>query len=272
MARHEDRARRTGRTAKGRGASARVPVQAPGRPRGRLLRRALFTLLGGAVAVLVALNARNVYDKLDEQKIEIVRIEGSLHYVSRAEVERAVQVFRNRSMVSVDLQAVQAMLEGHPWVRQVGVRREWPNSLIVEVTEQVPIARWGENSLLNQSGEIFRPQDMRDKAALPLLLGPEGSAPEVMGQYQKFSQLLYPLGMKLSSLELNDRDAWSFRLDSGVEVKVGKNRVMEKMRRFAGFVDRHFRERLALVETIDLRYSNGIAVRERELEEEVVSL
>lgn len=266
----EDKDRRARRSRRGGGASPRVAeAPVPRKPRG-LLRKFCFVVAAGALLALAGLNGQKLYEKLRGQRIEIVRVEGTLHYVSRPEIERAMSRFRNQSMVSLDLRQVKGLLEGHPWVREVSVRREWPNSLVIEVAEQVAIARWGERHLLNQNGEIFTPEHLADKASLPTLSGPEGREREVMSQYQKFTQLLYPLGLRLASLELNGRGAWRFRLDNGVVVKVGKNRVMEKMRRFAVFSP--FLEQMAGIAAIDLRYQNGIAVSRREAEENVVSL
>src|SRR5690606_14146490 len=91
------------RPARGRGASARI-VETPAAPKvpSRVLRRLAVAALAAVIVTLAVLNGRTLFDKLTDQRIEVVRIEGNLQYVSRAEVERAVRVFENRSMVSVD--------------------------------------------------------------------------------------------------------------------------------------------------------------------------
>ena len=72
------------------------------------------------------------------------------------DVEKAVrsQVGRN-GLVSVDLAAVSLAVRQIPWVDRARVGRAWPQGLTVEVVEQIPVARWGEASLLNARGEIF---------------------------------------------------------------------------------------------------------------------
>lgn len=263
--------------ARGRGAVAHQS-EAP-LPRKRF--GAVKKLLGlAALAALLyggMLGAQDLRRRLEAQKIETVRIEGSMSQVSEAEVQRVMLPFMDESLIGIDLDQVKAALEAHPWIRRAGLRREWPHTLIVEVAEQVAIARWGKDSLLNQRGEIFRPPQAARLGMLPVLTGPDGSEEAVMEQYQKFSQLLYPLGLKVAALDMNSRGAWRLALENGVEIKVGKDQVIERMRRLAAFLDGHFLEGIAVLESIDLRYPNGIAVDRREAagesaKDEVVSL
>ena len=254
----------------GRGASPR-PAAGEAQARvdvGALLNRLLFVMLAACIVALAVLSGRLVLERVGEQKIEYLKIEGRLVQVDEQEVSRALSAFRKQSMVAIDLDEVRRALEGHAWVRTVGIEREWPNTMIVHVTEQAAIARWGEGGLLNQDGEIFRPLSMEKQRGLPYLTGPEGSEREVMGQYQKFNQLLYPLGLRLSALDLNSRGAWRFELDNGLEVRVGSEQVMDRMRRFAAMVDSSLLETMEDVAAIDLRYPNGIAISRREAEDQ----
>lgn len=257
-----DKDRRARRPRRGGGASRR-PHEAPAPSKSRgLLRKFCLAVVAAAFLALLGMNGQRLAEKLRGQRIEVVRLEGSLHYVSRAEIERALTRFRQQSMVSIDLAQVKRLLEGHPWVREANVRREWPDTLLIEVAEQVPIARWGERDLLNQNGEVFTPRRLGEMASLPALRGPRGSERDVMSEFQKITELLYPLGLRLASLDLNARGAWSFQLENGVTVKVGRNHVTEKMRRFAAFLPSL--ERMVGIEAVDLRYQNGIAVSRRE--------
>ena len=54
---------------------------------------------------------------------------------------------------------------------------------------------------------------------------------------------------------------------------MGKSKVMERMKRLVEFVDPVFIKQMTNVDAIDLRYANGIAVRNKlHNAEEVVSL
>ena len=42
-----------------------------------------------------------------------------------------------------------------PWVRAVALRRAWPMTLEITVSEHEPLARWNDSALVNVQGETF---------------------------------------------------------------------------------------------------------------------
>ncbi|MEX2365033.1 MAG: cell division protein FtsQ/DivIB [Pseudohongiellaceae bacterium] len=254
-----------------RGASmiARQKVE---KPAFRLPRRLLFLLLGVGLLYLGGSNLNKLYRQVNEQTMEVVRIQGNVNYVSEDQIRRAMAGFMSQSLITIDLEEVRRILETEPWINKVELQREWPETMVIKVTEEVAVARWGDAELLNQKGEIFTPGEISRHFGLPYLSGPKGSERKVMTQFQKFNQLLYPLGLGIASLNLNTRDAWQLVLENGVTVSVGNNNLMAKMRRFVTFMDSFFLEKMGDIEAIDLRYANGISVSKKKLEnEEIVS-
>lgn len=255
------------------GASAR----AAGRPVRRIRWSDLVKVL--VIAVLVAagawgaLSTPKVVERVSSQRVEQVILEGEVNHVSEQDVLAAVNSFISESLLLVDMVEIKKELERRPWIRSVTIRREWPDTLVLNLTEEKAIARWGENRLLNQDGVIFAPDNIIGLEHLAILTGPDDSARKVMEQYQLFSQLLYQRGLKVAELSLSERGAWQLMLANGVQVNIGKTDVMTRMRRLVDFLDPFFIEQMASVETIDLRYTSGIAVKNKSITgEEVVSL
>jgi cell division protein FtsQ len=145
--------------------------------------------------------------------------------------------------------------------------------MVLNMVEEKAIARWGNAQLLNLDGRIFSPQSIVGLEQLAILSGPDGSERQIMEQYQLFNQLLYQRGLKIAEVTLNERGAWNLMLANGVDIHVGKDDVMSKMRRLVGFIDPEFLEQMPAIESIDLRYTSGIAVKNKALDgSEVVSL
>ena len=67
-----------------------------------------------------------------------------------------------------------------PWVADVSIRRVWPDKLNMVVTEEVPLARWGEDALINIGGGVFRPPSLDGHLGLVRLDGPAGSEQRVV--------------------------------------------------------------------------------------------
>lgn len=172
--------------------------------------------------------------------------------------------------IAADLSEFKQSLEQLPWVNEVSVRRRWPDGLLIQVREQQPVARWGTQGLVNEQGEVFSPAVLATETGqqqfgqLPTLSGPENRSLNLMAQYRDFNQLLRPLGLSLTGLEMEARGAWAMQLDNGIKLVVGRGQPIEKMQRFSevySTVLKRYAERIAQV---DVRYTNGLAVTWRE--------
>lgn len=257
------------RPPRGRGASPRA-AQPSGRRWLASLGRVVLGVFGLSLSVVIGFGLKEAFVKVNTQRIETVQIEGALHFLSRAELEDAVNRFVATSLVSLDLDQLKNELEAKPWVNRAEVRRQWPDRLIIRIEEEVAIARWGQGQLLNQQGRVFQPDSVVEQMQLPYLSGPSGSEAAVMQQYQQFNQLLYPLGVRMRDLELNERGAWTITFsntaqgDNLVRVKVGREDVLQRMRRLVVFLESDVAARMPPLAGIDLRYGNGLALSFRE--------
>ena len=198
------------------------------------------------------------------RSVSKVRIENKWQRISEAEVSQVLAPFMGNGFFDFDVVEAKQELEHHPWVLRASVTRVWPSTLSLHLTEHVAIARWGNEQLLNQYGEIFQTERVLELNVLPLLTGPEGSQEAVMCQYQKLSQILLPAGLRLSGLSLSKRGSWEYFLNEQFQVAAGRNDVFEKTRRFIDFYTGQPFEQSSQFLSIDLRYGNGIAVRKAE--------
>ena len=166
----------------------------------------------------------------------------------------------------IDVQRLRLGLLREPWVREASVQRVWPDTVRVIITEQVPAARWGSDALLNIEASVFRPARGSIPPGLVRLDGPAGSEREVLATFRSLAPRLRTLGLELVRLRLSDRGAWSFRLADRTRVILGRDRLQERLDRF----ERAYRAGLAdvwsTIAAVDLRYTNGFAVLEREVE------
>jgi len=190
-----------------------------------------------------------------------VRMENQWQRIGDREVRTLLSSYIGSGFFDFDVEGVKRKLESHPWVANAEVKRIWPDTLSLQLTEQIAIARWGENKLLNQYGEIFQPSTLNGLAGLPGLTGPDKSQYDVMQQYQQLSQILFPSGLKLSELTLSRRGSWEMTLSDGLRVVMGRTDVMEKTQRFVAFYGRQAALTSSRFVSVDLRYSNGFAVQ-----------
>lgn len=193
--------------------------------------------------------------------IRAVRIEGDLQRVDRDRLQEVVAPLATTGLLLVDVDRVRAAVERMPWVERAYVRRLWPDRLLLTVVEQQPVARWADGQLINGRGELFAVAAGEQPEGLPELHGPDGQAPRLLEQYRLLDSLLARAGQQVARLELDPRRAWHLTLVGGLEVELGRHDIRTRLGRLLGLLLGWESERLASAERIDLRYTNGLAVR-----------
>lgn len=232
--------------------SVRIPwLSAP------VLRRIGWSVAALALLVLALGTLRALLD----QPIERVIVTGRLQHVSPLEVEHLVRAHLDGAgLVSVDLDDISRGLSQLPWVDQASVQRSWPRGLKIEIVEQSAVARWDGTGLVNARGELFLSAATFLPPELPELTGPAGSQQEATANYLMMQGRLTEVGLRLTTLTLDARGAWTLTLDDGVTVRLGRQQVSERFERFMAAAAKLVRSRATDIAYIDMRYGNGFAV------------
>lgn len=227
----------------------------------RWLKRLLgLSLLLGALAVAAYFVAEPVAELMD-RPLASVKVEGDFYYISKERAMELISAEINADFLQLDLMSMKAALESEPWIEHAALVRRWPDALEVRITEQQPIARWGTEGFLNQRGELILVGNIDSLEHLPLLQGSAADAGKIMQQYQDLSQLLRSRGLEVIALKCDSKKSWRLMLKGDVEVAIGRDQVMEKMRRFMTIYDQHLNAVWQDVKAIDVRYTNGVAVQ-----------
>lgn len=211
-------------------------------------------LLAGAVVGWQALQP------MLNQPIARIAVSGEVSSVNQAALQESLTPYVEANFFTVDIRGIQQLVEELPWVDQVHISRIWPNQLELAVTEHQPVARWGEQALLNNSGRVFIAERALNTDKLPLLHGPQHTEERVMRQYWSLTQVLRPLGYNIERLEMRERGSWFLTTQAGVEFLLGRDEIVEKMRRFVVIYEQELKGQMDQVARIDLRYTNGLAV------------
>ena len=167
---------------------------------------------------------------------------------------------------TANLDSVRQAFESVPWVRQATVRREWPNQLVVALEEHEALGTWGEDGrLLSVKGDVFTANlaEAEDDHALPEFSGPEGSEKEVLARFAELRGWFATIKLVPQALSLSGRYAWTVKLDNGMSVALGreqsKTTLKERVDRLTGIYPQ-LASRLENIDTIDMRYQNGLAL------------
>lgn len=240
--------------------------------------RTLNTLTRAMLGVLLLCLLSGGYRWLSLQSVfdlHLVKVQGTngapLRYIDAATVRSAALPRIRGNFFTADLTAVRTAFENVPWVQRASVRREWPNKLIVSVDEYQVLGTWGEQEgrLLSVDGYLFTANldEAEAEGRLPQLEGPDDSAHEVAERLADMRVWLAPLKLAPYSLQLSKRYAWTARLNNGVTLKLGRVHEREALKlrieRFVMAYPRLAGQVSGRVESVDMRYPNGIAYRSR---------
>lgn len=250
-------------TGKGMRAVRRSPLSSnqPLKPKASAIRAwSLLSVFLLSLGVLVQQNYESLAFYLNRPVVK-VHIENQWQQLDHDTVRAAVSPFIGTGFFSFDVSGVKSNLEQDPWIAKASVKRIWPDGVALNITEEVAIARWGESELLNQYGDRFSPSRVVGLSSLPALTGPEESQFEVMEQYQLMSQILYPAGLRITHLKLSARGSWDLVLNESLQVTVGRSHVIDRLERFVGFYAAQPVQDTGEFLAVDLRYGNGIAVK-----------
>ncbi|MGE4124980.1 MAG: cell division protein FtsQ/DivIB [Pusillimonas sp.] len=151
--------------------------------------------------------------------------EETLSYVSAATVQATIAGRLAGNFFSINLNDARRVLESVPWVRNVSVRRVWPNTLLVAFEEQQPLALWNEDQMINTWGEAFSANqgELPDDMQLPVFYGPDDAERLVVQRYAELARWFAPLGLTVSEIHLSPRYAWAVRLSDGLMLNLGRD-------------------------------------------------
>lgn len=223
---------RGGKRQSGKGQAAR------GKPQGRMdavgrmdmSPRVVVACLIGCVAVLAAVLATgaraerisaSMQEKLDTVtvgmglKLDKVHVTGASPE-ALGPVQRAVGLYQNQPMVSLDLEAVRQRVEQVGWVKEARVVRLLPDTIIVDVREHNRLAVWqmgGKAHVIDADGLVINGADAGRYPELPLVVGKgaDQAAADIVPLLRQRPDLM----KRVDALVRVDERRWDLRLKGG---------------------------------------------------------
>ena len=223
--------------------------------------RLLIKVLIGAAGIALAVYFWQKTPWPEILPIKQVQISGLFVHLAPAELERKAANAIRGGFITVSVAGIKRELMQDEWISEVAVRRIWPDSLLIYVTEHEPVALWGSSGLISKEAAVFSPPQETFPPGLPFLTGPRGSEEAVLEKHEFLKTELAQRGMEIDTLVLTERRAWQFRLADGPLVLLGRKDVEGRFERFFNFAIPYQADKLLQAKSIDMRYTNGFAVK-----------
>jgi cell division protein FtsQ len=248
----------------------RHPPREPWVNRARPVVRATTRVLAGmafAGLLVLGVGALGRVDTSALWQIERIEFRGDHDRVGIPEVERALEG-RPRGFFALDLDGVHADLTALPWVESAQLRKRWPDTLEVQVTRPIPVARWGDDRLVDRHGGVFGPVDLDEWEFLPALEGGNGRQVFLMHRYLDASARLADAGLGVAGVRESARHAWSIQLEDGGQVLMGRDPDLGRLEQLVALMPILRTQRPEPLARVDLRYPRGVSVAWQTIESE----
>ncbi len=192
-------------------------------------------------------------------------VTGERHYTTNDDIRQAILALGSPgTFMTQDVNVIQQQIERLPWIKQVSVRKQWPNELKIHLVEYVPVAHWNDLHMVDADGKSFSiPVERVVKQKMPLLYGPEGSEQDVLQGYQSMSQTLSAGKFTLKAVAMSARHSWQVTLDSDIRLELGRDDRMGRLQRFIELYPKLQQQAEAdkkRISYVDLRYDTGASV------------
>ena len=187
-------------------------------------------------------------------------LEGEYQHIDREQINLITSRYIKGKFFKINLKKIRKAFIKLPWVREVSLRRKWPDKLIITIDEHKVIARWREIGLINDRGEIF---NAASEDNLPLFFGANEFAKEITEKYNQINKILEKELMQVSIIRLSNRLSWEIITDNHIKIALGKKDILYKLEQFIKNYQFVLAELKSTIEYVDLRYKNGFSVRNK---------
>lgn len=228
------------------------------------VRYAAAVVLGLCLVLGVWASARLIGP--DALPVRWVDVTGPFERVSADQVRMAVASAADDGFFAIEPDHIQRRVKAIPWVADAVVTKRWPDTIEVRVMEHVALARFGDDRLISEGGELFQVEGAENIAELPVFHGQQEAAMEMVSFFKGAQSLLDRANLRLNVLHYSRRGAWSAEIGHGIELEFGADRPLSRLERFVEALEQLGPNADDRLVRVDLRYGHGFAVRWRENE------
>ena len=233
-------------------------------PRHFGLKGLIALFVGTAVAgVVIGGNGMNVLSAASASAgfaIENVKITGQSE-TSEVDVLSALDIGTYPSLLTLDLEAAKARIEALPWVKEATLKKLFPDTVEIAVSERDPYATWqhdGVLSLVDRAGKVITDDVSDAYATLPRVVGI--GAADKAGDYAALIAAWPTIAGEARAGILVSENRWTIVLKTGIELMLPSDNPQAALATIAA-LDRDHGLLSREITAVDLRQPGQMVVR-----------
>ncbi|MCL2760032.1 MAG: FtsQ-type POTRA domain-containing protein [Desulfuromonadales bacterium] len=207
-------------------------------------------------------------------KVDKINISG-LERLSKDEVQQMASVKQGDDLLKLNISKIGEQLSKNPWIANVKVQRNLPDSVSISIVERKPVAivSMGYLYYMDSNGDVFKPLQEGDNLDFPVVTGlseddfikdPSGAKETLAGvlellkdMRQSGSQVLMS---DISEIHYDKGYGYTmFTLSNGLPIRVGMDDFGNKIQRFCKIYN-ELQLQLSNLQYVDLDYADRIVI------------
>jgi cell division septal protein FtsQ len=193
-----------------------------------------------------------------------IEVSGNYH-LSKDDVIRSLNINRGANLLTLELNVVEARLKSNPWIKDVSLRKQMPDTLMIRIKEAEPKALLYQNNstyLVEEEGNMLEQVMSEGTAFLPVIRS-DNTENNKKG-IQEAIQLIEALNKKgilarKESVEIRLNSYGPDMVVDGSIIKVGYGDYMDKLARWEELEPEV--TKLGQTSYIDLRFRDRVIVK-----------
>lgn len=193
--------------------------------------------------------------------IKQVKIIGSYDHIDKKLLQDIISAYAKNGFFYINVLGMKYKIAALPWVAAVEIRRKWPDTIMVILTQEQAVARWGDGVLINKKLRLFAPPLATFPANLPIFTGTKERLVEIYHTYLQAQNILAALGFKIHQIMLQPHQYWELHLENGIILYLKESQALNQLEFLVKIYAKLTHGHENSPKIIDLRYPDGFAVK-----------
>ncbi len=189
-------------------------------------------------------------------------------HLSQAELEAISGVRQNEDLLMLSAGKTAEKILLSPWIKKVSVRKDFPERLLINITEALPFAildKDGEMSLIDERGNLLEKMKADPVPFLPIIRAGDSGGNENFMEALSLARIIRDkeIAAERNRIEIlangKGPEEMSLIVDN-LLIKIGRGDYERKLNRLFA-IEEEIKKKAVALDHIDLRFANRIVVK-----------
>ena len=188
--------------------------------------------------------------------IEEVEITSTSSGYDNERINDIVHSIQGQDLLSLDLSDIKRKIRSDDWIRDVEIKKSFPDTLEIIIIPQQPLAIYNSKIMMMDGTVIGAPSLTLD---LPIIIDHTNDSLSSMNTMILTDKLLHKIDLDIKKVEIHDSlikvfTSSNILISDRVNYEVNLNRLVSTFQDLKKLFKRE-------IKSIDMRYSNGFAIK-----------